>query len=60
LLPVPRVPLLGSAARLLNGRRWRRWERGIEEQHQRRSQQIYDAIASGGEDWLAELTRPQA
>ncbi len=54
-LRLPGLPGLGSAARLFNGRRWRRWERSVEERHRRQSQLIYDKIRSGGSDWLAEF-----
>ncbi|MCW3029445.1 MAG: hypothetical protein JWN81_2656 [Solirubrobacterales bacterium] len=41
--------------RLLNRRRWRRWEREVADKHVRQSQLIYERIRAGGSDWLAEL-----
>jgi hypothetical protein len=54
-LPLTHVPVLGAAARALNGRRWRRWEQGVELQHRRRSQEIYERIEAGGSEWLEEF-----
>jgi hypothetical protein len=50
------APVLGSAVRLLNGRRWRRWERRTEQELLAQSQAIYERIRAGGTDWLDELT----
>jgi len=55
-LPLSRAPGVGAAARLVNGMRWRRWERGVEARHVRQSEQIYERIKAGGSDWLAEFT----
>jgi hypothetical protein len=54
-LPLGRVPVVGSAMRLLNSRRWRKWERAVEKQHLERSQRIYDRIRAGGTEWLSEF-----
>jgi hypothetical protein len=54
-LRAPRLPGLGSAVRVINRRRWRRWERALEEQHLRQSHVIYEKIRAGGPGWLAEL-----
>jgi hypothetical protein len=54
-LPLSHVPVIGAAGKLLNGLRWRRWERDVEARHVRQSQEIYDEIKAGGSDWLAEL-----
>lgn len=54
-LRAPRLPVLGSAVRFLNRRRWRRWERALEEHQLRQSQMIYEKIRAGGSGWLAEL-----
>jgi hypothetical protein len=50
-----RLPGLRSAARVINGRRWRRWERDLEQHHLRQSQLIYERIRAGGSAWLTEL-----
>lgn len=54
-LPLSRVPLVGLPMRLLNGLRWRRWERGTEQRHLRQSQEVYDKINAGGTGWMKEL-----
>jgi hypothetical protein len=56
--PVPfrRAPVVGAAARLLNGMRWRRWERRLEAHHLHQSEQVYERIKAGGSDWLADFT----
>lgn len=54
-LRVPQVPLLAQGARVANGLRWRRWERGYKRRLEALSQSFYDRIAAGGDDWLAEL-----
>jgi hypothetical protein len=51
----PPLPGLGSATRLLNHRRWRRWERGNERHQVRQSRMVYEKIQAGGSDWLAEF-----
>jgi hypothetical protein len=47
---------LSTAARVVNGARWRLWESRIQRRHLRQSERIYESIRSGGSDWLAELT----
>ncbi len=54
-LPVAPVPGLGAATRLLNGSRWRRWEHSVERAHQLRSEEIYQRIRAGGQDWLSQF-----
>jgi hypothetical protein len=54
-LPVPRIPPLGPAMRLVNRLRWRAWERRLAAQHLRQSERMYEKISRGGSDWLAEL-----
>lgn len=54
-LRLSRVPVLGSAARLINRERWRRWERKAEESHLRQSERIYEQIRAGGSGWLAQF-----
>lgn len=51
----PRVPLPGSAVRLANRLRWRRWERAVERRHRETSERIYAEISAGGSGWPAEL-----
>jgi hypothetical protein len=54
LLPPP-LPGLGSATRLLNRNRWRRWERRSEREQIRQSRMVYEKIQAGGSDWLADF-----
>jgi len=54
-LPLSGVPVVGSAMRLLNSRRWRKWERTVEKRHLDRSQRIYDRIRAGEKEWLSEF-----
>jgi hypothetical protein len=54
-LPLSSLPGAGPLMRLLNGRRWRRWERDVGDRHMRQSQLLYEQISAGGSDWLAEL-----
>lgn len=54
-LTLPRTPGLRTAARLVNGLRWRRWQRACERELARRSQEIYEQIRAGGKEWLAQL-----
>jgi hypothetical protein len=54
-LPPSWVPVLGSAVRLVNRGRWRRWERRLEQRHLQCSRMIYDRIRAGGTDWLADF-----
>ena len=65
LSPIHRTGLprpLGSAGarrlppvRLLNGIRFRRWERGYERRQVRESERLYTRIEAGGDGWLGEL-----
>jgi hypothetical protein len=54
-LPVPRLPVVRQARDLINGIRWRRWERAMQRRHVRQSELVYAKIAAGGSDWLREL-----
>lgn len=54
-LPVPRIPPLGPAMRLVNHVRWRSWERKLAAQHLRQSELMFEKISRGGSGWLAEL-----
>jgi len=54
-LSLPPIPGLRAATRLVNGARWRRWERATEQRHVRQSQEIYEKIQAGGSEWLAEF-----
>ncbi|HSZ70699.1 MAG TPA: hypothetical protein VK756_10090 [Solirubrobacteraceae bacterium] len=56
-LPVPRNPLARAARNLVNGLRWRAWERATQRRHIRQSQQMFERIKRGGSDWLEELRR---
>jgi hypothetical protein len=55
LLRPPNLPGLSPFTRLINGQRWRRWERAIQARQTRDSERIYEKISAGEEDWLAEL-----
>jgi hypothetical protein len=55
-IAAPPVPGLRAAVRVLNGLRWRRWERRFEQHQLRQSERIYAKIAAGGSGWLSELT----
>ena len=59
LAPAPlrlgRMPALRPATRLINGVRWRSWERSTQRHQARRSRLIYERIQRGDTDWLAEL-----
>jgi hypothetical protein len=55
-LRLGRRPALGPAARLVNGARWRAWERATKRHQARQSRLIYERIQRGDTDWLAELT----
>ena len=46
---------LRPLARLLNGLRFRRWERDLERRHLRESRRIHELIRRGDERWLSEL-----
>lgn len=50
-----RMPALRPATRLVNGARWRSWERTTQRHHVRQSRLIYEKIQRGETDWLAEL-----
>jgi hypothetical protein len=52
----PRLPGVGAALRIVNGLRWRRWERAIRRTSARQSQEIYERISAGGTGWLADVT----
>jgi hypothetical protein len=51
------VPGAGPLNRLINRRRWVRWERGMERHHVEQSEQVYRRIAAAGDgdEWLSEL-----
>jgi hypothetical protein len=52
---LPRVPLASQATRLINGYRWRRWERATIAQQLSQSKLIIEKIRRGGPDWLADF-----
>jgi hypothetical protein len=54
-LALSSLPGTRPIMRLLNGRRWRRWEREVADKHVQQSQLIYEKIRAGGSDWLAEF-----
>lgn len=54
-LPEARLPPLRLLRRLLNGARWRRWERSMQRRQARQSALVHAAIERGGRDWLQEL-----
>lgn len=54
-LPTPGNPLLARGVRVVNGLRWRRWERGYERRLAELSREFYERIRGGGDEWLAEL-----
>jgi len=51
------TPLQGPrlVTQLVNGVRWRRWERATQRTHLRQSEEIYARISAGDEAWLADL-----
>jgi hypothetical protein len=49
------TPGLRAIMRLLNRRRWVRWEHEVSAKHLQQSQLIYERIRSGSSDWLAEF-----
>jgi hypothetical protein len=51
----PQLPGARSAARLVNGWRWRRWERGEEKRLAQQSETFYQRIRSGDPGWLSDL-----
>ena len=55
-LPLMGVPVVGKGVRLLNSRRWKAWEEGVERSHLELSNRVYERIRAGGTDWLADLT----
>jgi hypothetical protein len=55
-LRVTRVPLLGSLARVVNGLRWRAWERRLRREHVRASERVYEGIRAEDPDWLATIS----
>lgn len=54
-LPQGNMPVLTAAMRRINRRRRLAWERKTQQGYLRESDRIYEAISSGGSDWLAEL-----
>jgi len=54
-LPLPGVPLLDRAIRVVNRRRSQAWERRTVDQRAELSQSMYEKIRAGGSDWLTEL-----
>ncbi|HEY0516572.1 MAG TPA: hypothetical protein VGD00_05590 [Solirubrobacteraceae bacterium] len=53
--PRVQIPGAGPLNRLINRRRWVRWERAMERHHLEQSEQVYRRIAAGGDEWLREL-----
>jgi hypothetical protein len=53
--PVALPRALRPLARLVNGVRFRRWERGVERRHLSESQRIFELIQRGGDAWLSEF-----
>ena len=53
--PLPGNPVGAALTRLRNRRRWQRWERSAVRSVARKSQEFYERISTGGDDWLAEL-----
>jgi len=54
-LPVPGLPLLDTAVRVVIRRRWRLWERETLERRGQLSKMVFEKIRKGGSDWLAEV-----
>lgn len=50
-----RSPLTRPIGRLINGARWRSWERRTKDRHLRQSERIFERIRRDDPDWLAEL-----
>jgi hypothetical protein len=44
-----------AVGRVINGVRWRAWERAVSRRHVRRSSEIYERIRAGDPGWLTEL-----
>lgn len=57
-LQVPRLPGLAGVVRLLNRRRWRRWERSTLKRRSELSKSVFDRIQRGDSSWLADLRVP--
>jgi hypothetical protein len=55
-LRLTRVPLLGGPARVVNGLRWRAWERRLRREHARASERVYEGIRAEDPDWLATIS----
>jgi hypothetical protein len=53
--PLPSLPVLRQATRVMNRRRWLRWERATLKRQRAQSKRIIEAIQGGGSDWLAEI-----
>jgi hypothetical protein len=51
----PGIPGVDAVLRLLDGRRFERWQRNTTRGQSRESERIYRRIAAGEEDWLSEL-----
>ena len=54
-LPIPRMSLLRPVTRLVNGVRWRSWERQTERHQARKSTLIFEQLQNGNSEWLADL-----
>lgn len=53
--PLPGNPVGAAVTRLMNSRRWSRWERTTERSIARKSQEFYERIRDGDDRWLSEL-----
>jgi hypothetical protein len=53
---VPPIPVLRQLVARNNSNKRREWERRTHEQSERQSERIRESIATGGSEWLAELT----
>jgi hypothetical protein len=54
-LSVVGTPLLRPVGRLINRRRWKSWERGIQRRHVKQSERIYREIQGAGSGWLSDF-----
>jgi hypothetical protein len=54
-LQLARSSPLRPARRLISRRRWRSWERGMEERHLEQSRMVFEEIQRGGTGWLSSL-----